>query len=125
MPFGASAEEAIELGRRWMVFLGALDVVVARDGERQLCDLYSRLYLAWVTDERGNVDVAAVSRAAAVAASDGRLPLVFLPGGVRPIARERADALGVALLRYRANDGALDGVNTLGRQLRADGLTTG
>ncbi|MEY9954217.1 hypothetical protein [Leifsonia sp. EB34] len=125
MPFGASGEDAIELSRRWMVFLGAHDVVVARNGERKLCDLYSRRYLAWVTDERGNVDTAAVDRAAAVATSDGRIPLVFIPGGVRPVARERADSLGVALLRYRANDGALDGVNALGRQLRADGLIAG
>jgi hypothetical protein len=106
-----------------MVYLGATDTVIARGDSRHLCDLYSRRYLAWVSDARGNLDVGIIDDAARIAASDGRLPLVFVPGGVRPIARERADALGVALLRYRPLDGALDGANTFGRQLCVSGLT--
>lgn len=122
MPFGASGEEAVGLCRSWMVYLGAADTVIARGDSRHLCDLYSRRYLAWVSDARGNLDLGIVDEAARIAASDGRLPLVFVPGGVRPVARERADARGVALLRYRPLDGALDGANALGRQLCASGL---
>lgn len=123
-PFGTSGPDAIELCQQWMAFLGAEDVVVASDSAKDVCDLYSTRYLAWVCDKRGNLDVDAVERAASVATSDGRVPLIFVPGGVRPIARERADALGVALLRYRANDGALDGANVLGRQLCVNGPAT-
>ncbi len=105
-----------------MVYLSAVETLIAREGAGQLCDLYSSQYVAWVYDGRANLDIDTVERAANVAANDGRLPLIFVPGGVRPIARERADSLGVALLHYRAYDGALDGANALGRRLRAKGL---
>lgn len=107
-----------------MVYLGAVDTVIARDAVRELCDLYSGRYVGWVRDGRGNLDVDLVDKAADVAAHYGRLPLIFVPGGVRPVARERADSLGVALLRYRATDGALDGANALGRQVCTNGLQT-
>lgn len=122
-PYGASGTEAVQLCQEWMVYLGALDAVVALPKTSHICDLYSSRYLAWVSDERGNLDVDVVDRVADVAAADGRFPLIFVPGGVRPVARERADALGVALLRYRAYDGALDGANLLGRHLCSSGLS--
>lgn len=121
-PYGVSGPAALALCREWMVLLGAPETVVSNTEPPAPCDLYSGRYIAWVSDRRGNLEVDLVDRAAAVAASDGRVPLIFLPGGVRPMARERADELGVALLRYRANDAALDGANALGRQLRAGGL---
>lgn len=104
-----------------MVYLGTVETLIAREDARHLCDLYSNQYLAWIYDGRANLDIDTVERAANVAANDGRLPLIFVPGGVRPSARECADSLGVALLRYRAYDGALDGANALGRRLRANG----
>lgn len=122
--YGASGEGAIELCREWMVFLGAADTVVASVETRETCDLYSGRYLAWVRDDRANLDVDPVEQAAIVASTDGRHPLIFVPGGVRPVARARADTLGIALLRYRALDGALDGANALGRNLCASGLAT-
>lgn len=105
-----------------MVFLGAADALVSVGAAPHSCDLYSSVYLAWVDNSRGNLDVAAVERAASVAAHDGRIALIFLRGGVRPVAQERADALGVALLNYRAMDSALDGRNSLGREIVANGL---
>lgn len=122
MPYGASDSEAVELCRDWMVFLGASDTVKANGVISEVCDLYSARYLAWVDKGRGNLDLDPIERAAALAASDGRAPLVFVPGGIRPVARLRADALGVAHLRFGSYDGALDGANTLGRELRAAGL---
>lgn len=122
-PFGASGREAIELCREWMLFLGAKDTVASAGEARVDCDLYSGRYVAWVWDARENLDVKPVERAATVAAHDGRVALVFVPGGVRPIARERADALGVALFRFGAYDSALDGANSLGRQLCLTGLS--
>lgn len=123
-PYGVSGPAAVELCHEWMVFLGAEETAVSNPETQSPCDLYSGRYIAWVSDQRGNLDVDLVERAAALATSDGRVPLIFLPGGVRPIARERADERGVALLRYRASDAALDGANALGQQLRAAGLAT-
>ena len=105
-----------------MVYLGAPDTVAAEGAARRSCDLYSSRYLCWVDNGRGNLDVAAVERAASYAATDGRRPLIFLRGGVRPVAQQRADALGVALLNYRARDSALDGRSKLGREIVATGL---
>jgi hypothetical protein len=105
-----------------MVYLGASDALVAQGRAKQSCDLYSTRYLGWVDNGRGNVEVAAIERAASLAAEDGRIPLVFLRGGVRPLAQKRADELGVALLNFRARDSALDGWNERGRAIVANGL---
>lgn len=121
-PFGVSDDEAIGLCKEWMVYLGAWDTVVSGATARDSCVLYSSRYLAWVDNGRGNLDVVAVENAAALAATDGREPLIFLRGGVRPVAQERADALGVALLNYRERDRALDGRSRLGREIIATGL---
>jgi hypothetical protein len=51
--------------------------------------------------------------------------LIFLQGGVRPKAQQRADALGVALLNYHARDGSLAGRSRLGRAAVESGLTDG
>lgn len=124
-PWGVSDEEAIELCREWMVHLGAIDARAAEVSAHHVCDLYSTYFLGWVENRRGNLDIDLVERAAATSAGDGRLPLLFVPGGVFPEARDRADALGVALLRFRPQDGALEGVNGLGRQARTVGLANG
>lgn len=122
-PFGVSSDEAIELCREWMVYLGAADVVIASGAARESCDLYSSGFLAWVDNSRGNLDVGAVEIAAGLAAADGRQPIIFLRGGVRPLARERADALNVALLNYRERDSSLDGRSRRGREVLATGLS--
>jgi hypothetical protein len=122
-PFGVSDEEALELCREWMIYLGAPDTVVAVGVARESCDLYSSHYIGWVDNARGNLDVDAVERAAMLAAADGRRALIFLRGGVRPVAQQRADTLGVALLNYRARDSALDGRSKLGREIVATGLS--
>ncbi len=114
-----SSDEAIELCREWMIFLGATDAVMSAGAS---CDLYSSYYLGWVDNGRGNLDVDAVEKAAALALADGRQPLIFLRGGVRPVTQARADALGVALLNYRERDRALDGRSRLGREIIATGL---
>lgn len=121
-PFGVSDEEALELCREWMVYLGALDTVISVGAARESCDLYSSKYLGWVDNTRGNLGVDTVEKAAKLAAADGRRALIFLRGGVRPVAQQRADALGVALLNYRARDSALDGRSYLGREIVATGL---
>lgn len=118
----ASDSEAVELCREWMIYLGAVDAVVAHGEARQVCDLYSAHYLAWVDNRRKNLDVDVVENAANIAAADGRYPLVFVPGGVFPDAQDLADSLGVALLRFDSLGGDLDGVSAVGRQLRHGGL---
>ena len=105
-----------------MIYLGAIDTVVATGSAGESCDLYSSRYLGWVDNGRGNLDVDAVDTAAALAASDGRRALIFVRGGVRPVAQQRADALGVGLLNYRARDSSLEGRSRVGRELLALGL---
>ena len=121
-PWGVTEEEAVDLCRDWMVYLGAEDTVAASGEARAACSLYSSRFLAWVDNRQRNLDVEMVERAASVSSADGRYPLVFIPGGVLPTAQDRADELGVALLRYDARNADLDGANTVGRQLRSNGL---
>ncbi|MFP3466060.1 hypothetical protein [Leifsonia sp. SIMBA_070] len=125
MRWGANDDQAVELCRRWMVYLGASDAVVASGDARRACDLYSSYFLGWVCNQRGNVDVDVVEQAASVAFSDGRQPLIFVPGGIRPVAQERADVLRVAVLRFHPVNATLDGVNSLGWRVRDDGLAGG
>jgi hypothetical protein len=122
MRWGANDAEAVELCRRWMIYLGASDTVIASGEARRACDLYGSRFLGWVDARRGNVDIDIVERAASVASSDGRQPLIFIPGGIRPAAQERADALGVAVLRFHAENATLDGVNSLGWRFRDGGF---
>lgn len=122
LPWRASDHEALELCREWMTYLGASDVVIAADQVRPICDLYGSRFLAWVHNRRGNLGLDVVEKAAAVAAADGRHPLVFLSGGALPEAQDRADALGIALLRFDAQGGNLDGANRIGRRLRVSGM---
>jgi len=103
--------------------LGAADTLAASGAAQEVCDLFSRRYLAWVDNSRGNLDADAVVRASRVASIDGRQPIIFKRGGIRPDAQRQADALGVALLSYVAVDGLLEGANPLGYELRAAGLS--
>lgn len=105
-----------------MIHLGAVDAVSSSGDARNVCDLYSSRFVAWVDNRQRNLSVEIVERAASVAAADGRRPLVFLPGGVLASAQDRADELGVALLRFDARNADLDGANIVGRQLKASGL---
>lgn len=118
----APGEEAVELCREWMIFLGATETVVASGDARRVCDLYCDRYVAWVHEVGANLNIDVVQRAASLGAFDGRRALIFVPGGVRPIARQCADELGVALFRFDAHNGILDGANVVGRQLREAGL---
>jgi hypothetical protein len=122
MPLGVSGAEALELCREWMVYLGAGKVVAATGATRELCGLYSTSCVAWVDNRVGNIGVDAIERAAGLATFDGRLPVVFVSGGIRPAAMRRANALRVPILRYRPEDAALEGVTPLGRQLRRSGF---
>lgn len=99
--------------------LGATDTAIATGDSRQACDLYSSIYLGWVDNDRGNLDVELVERAAAVVAADGRRGLIFAGHGVSPFARAKAEAFGIAVFRFDAQGGTLDGVNLLGRELFA------
>ncbi|WP_370055985.1 hypothetical protein [Leifsonia sp. EB41] len=120
---GVSDEEAVSLCRDWMLHLGALDTVVASGESRDICDLFSGRYLAWVDNTRGNLDGEKVMFAAGVASRDGRQPIIFKRGGIRLEAQRQADLHGVALFYYAPSDGVLEGANILGHQLRASHLS--
>ena len=105
-----------------MIYLGATDAVAASGATREICDLFSNRYLAWVDNKRGNLEGDLVARAVMVASDDGRQPIIFKRGGVRLEAQQQADLHGVALFYYVPSDGRLEGANPLGRQFRASGL---
>ncbi|MGO4594855.1 hypothetical protein AB4Z18_13655 [Leifsonia sp. 2TAF2] len=105
-----------------MVYLGAADSVATSGDARNICELYSGGYLAWVHNRDRNLGIEMVQRAARVCASDGRRGLIFVTGGVFPDAQDDADTLGVGLLRFDPYGGDLDGANMLGRRLRSSGL---
>ena len=121
-PWGSTGAAAVELCHQWMLRLGATDAVIADEKTGKVCDLYSSRYLVWVESRRGNLDLGVVERAAFTSSSDGRSALVFLSGGVFPTVQDRADALTVALLRFDARAGHLDGANSIGRRVLASGL---
>jgi hypothetical protein len=121
-PLGVSDDEAVELCQQWMEFLGATDSLAASADSGGACDLYSNRFLGWVDNRDGNLGIELVERAALISAADGRRALVFVSGGVYPDAQDRADALGVAILRFDPYSGDLDGANLVGRQLRDRGL---
>ncbi len=106
----------------WMRYLGEMDAVVAGVESRRVCDMYGSRYLGWVENGQGNVGLALVERAAAAVAADGRRGLIFVRRGVRPQAVDRADQLGIAIFGFDPRGGTLDGVNLVGRKLRATGL---
>jgi hypothetical protein len=91
---------------------------------RDVCDLFSSRYLAWVDNGRANLESHVVLHAAQVASSDGRQAMIFKRGGIRGEAQQLADSYGVALFSYVPADGLLEGANPLGYQLRASGLGT-
>lgn len=124
IPLGISADGAVVLCRDWMVHLGAIDTVVTSGPAQAVCDLFSSRYLAWVDNGRGSLEVDAVLRAASVASTDGRQPMIFKRGGIRGDAQAQADMRGVALFSYVPSDGLLEGANPLGYQLRASGLSS-
>jgi hypothetical protein len=100
-PWGVSDEGAVELCREWMQYFGARDTVTAAGAVRAVCDLYSAHYLGWVDNGRGNVGLDVVERAIRTAVSDGRLSLIFVRGGMRHAAWQRAEASARASQRYR------------------------
>ena len=106
-----------------MAHLGAVDATIASGRARDVCDIFSSHYLAWVDNSRASLDSEAVIRAARVAYSDGRRAIIFKRGGIRGDAQAQADSRGVALFSYVPSDGLLEGANPLGYQLRAAGLT--
>jgi len=123
-PRGATDDEAVELCREWMRYLGASDAVVATGESRQICALYSSGYLGWVENKRGNLGLDAVERAGRTVAADGRRGLIFIRHGALPHAVDRADHLGMAIFGFDPEGGTLDGVNMVGRDWRARGLAS-
>lgn len=110
-PDGVSDEQAVDLCREWMVYLGECDTVAATGDVVSVCDLYSSRYVAFVSNARGNVGMPLGNRAVALVASDGRRGLVFHSGGSRPTAGEFADAKGIALIMFDPENGDIEARN--------------
>lgn len=91
-----------------MIFLGEVDTVVATGATTETCDLYSSRYVALVNNQRGNIGLPLVDRAAALVASDGRRGLIFHSGGCLPEAAVRAQSFGIAAIMYDAHDGLIE-----------------
>ncbi|WP_460536422.1 hypothetical protein [Humibacter ginsengiterrae] len=110
-PEGVSDQQAVDVCREWMIYLGEFDTMVATGDAALVCDLYSSRYVAFVSNERGNIGMPLVDRAVALVASDGRRGLVFHSGGTRPAAGEFADANGIALIMFDPENGDIEARN--------------
>jgi hypothetical protein len=108
-PFGVSHAGAEALAAQWMAYLGVVDAEVTRVSGDGGIDVVSAGYIAQVKNYTGSVGIAEVRELAGVAAVDGRKPLFFTSGAYPASAIEFADRSGMALFRYSAELGDLEG----------------
>lgn len=113
-PFGVSHEGAEALIAAWMVYLGESDAEPTQFSGDGGIDVVSHRYIAQVKNYAGSVDVASVRELAGVSLDDGRKPLFFTSGTYTQGATDFATRVGIALFRYIAAAGTLEGANELG-----------
>jgi len=105
-----------------MQHLGAVDSQVTSFTADGGIDVVSARYIAQVKNYSDTVGVAALRELAGVASVDGRTPLFFSSGSYAAGAIEFANLADIALFRYDAVLGTLDGINERGREAVATGL---
>lgn len=117
-------KEAEELAAEWMRFMGepsAQTTISSWDGG---IDVEGHFYVAQVKHLASNVGVKDIREFAGVMNHDsrGRKGLFFTRTGYVAGAVEFADRTGIALFRYDAPAGTLQGMNAHAQQLQARGL---
>ncbi|GAA1062019.1 restriction endonuclease [Agromyces bracchium] len=112
--YGVSHEGAEHLVAAWMRHLGVLDAEVTRFSRDGGADVVSDAYVAQVKNYAGSVSVTDVRALFGVATADSKKPLLFTSGAVTADGLTFADRVGVALVRYDAEKGTIQGLNALG-----------
>ena len=126
LPYGVSPEGAEHLVADWMRHVGAVNVSVTSFQSDGGIDVQSDFHVAQVklytASSVGRPEVQQLVGAALVS---GKKPLFFTSSGFSPGAKRFATEAEVALFKIVPESGVLLGVNSLGRQIREDGLSGG
>lgn len=121
-PYGVSPQGAEALVAAWMKYLGEEDAVCTRFVADGGIDVASSHYIAQVKHYVGTVGVAEVRELGGVASIQHRKALFFTSGVYAKGAVDFADAAGIALFKYSAELGTLQGANSLGARAVVLGL---
>lgn len=121
-PYGVSHEGAETLVAHWMQFLGAEDATVTSFTSDGGVDVQSLHYIAQVKNYKGSVSVAEVRQLQGVASADGRKPLFFTSGTYTAEGLKFADAVGMAMFIYNAEEGTLSAACKRAEKLLVTGL---
>lgn len=121
-PFGVSPEGAERLVAQWMRHLGAADAEATRHSRDDGIDVISANYVAQVKHLAGSVAVESVRAFFGVATRDGRFPLFFTSGRYTSGCIAFADAVGMGLFTYSAEEATLTPLGSVARRLVEDGL---
>jgi hypothetical protein len=113
-PFGVSHAGAEHLVAMWMRHLGVLDAVVTPLSGDGGIDVVSSDFVAQVKNLTGFVPVQDVRALFGVAASESKRGLLFTSGAVTTEGLAFADRVDMALIRYDAIAGTLEGLNEIG-----------
>jgi hypothetical protein len=105
-----------------MRHLGVLDAEVTRYSVDGGIDVTSEAYLAQVKNIAGYVPVIEVRAFYGVVVAEKKSGLLFTSGVVTSEGRAFADRVGIAILRYNAEEGTIAGLNPLGEQVVEHGI---
>lgn len=121
-PFGVSHEGAERLVTAWMRHLGALDAETTRVAGDGGIDVVSEKFIVQVKNYAGSIAVVDVRALYGVAAAEGKHPLMFTSGTITVEGLAFANRVGMAALKYSAEEGTLHGLNPLGEHIVEHGL---
>lgn len=121
-PYGVSPRGAEFLCRDWMRFFGIADAEVTRSHADGGIDVTSSTYVAQVKHYTGSVGAPEVQQLVGVAHTTRRDALFFTSGKYTPAAMAAAEAVGMPLLRYSAEDGTIEGANAAGIAIATFGV---
>lgn len=113
-PFGVSHRGAESLVCAWMRHLGVLDAEVTQFVGDGGIDVSSSDFIAQVKNYAGSIPVAAVREVFGVAVADSKHPLLFTSGTMTVEGNAFASRVGMAVFRYNAEEGTLEGLNAKG-----------
>ena len=113
-PYGVSHEGAEHLVCAWIRHLGVLDAEVTRLVGDGGIDVDSEHYVAQVKNLAGSVPVGEVRALLGSAVSEGKKPLLFTSGSLTVEGKAFAERVRMAVFRYDAVGGTIQGLNELG-----------
>jgi hypothetical protein len=120
--FGVSHQGAERLCADWMKYLGASEVEVTQLTGDGGIDVVAASYIAQVKNYAGTVPINDVRALAGVVHTDGRKGLFFTSGSYSTGAVSFANDAGIALFVYSAEQGTLNGANSMAGQILETGL---